>query len=143
MSLVRNSGSTSARNPSVGFLKVCQEAFLTICKHLMLPCFEKSPNRANVALSRARHGMFILGNSDDLACQSNMWKGIIEELKETDSIGPGLPIMCHNHPNAVNFVTSPGQLPAVAPDGEHCHLIQKLVTDNGPKAAAYSLATPN
>jgi hypothetical protein len=110
---------------------------------MLIPYFAKSPNRANVALSRARHGMFILGNSDDLACQSDMWKGVVEELKESDCIGPGFPITCYNHPNTLRFVTSPGQLPAIAPDGEDHSSLRQGLTDKGLKAVACYLAESN
>ncbi|KAG9009435.1 hypothetical protein FRB93_005371 [Tulasnella sp. JGI-2019a] len=102
LSLVRNSGTAqTARRGGIGFLK--------------------SNNRANVALSRARHGLYILGNADDLSSQSGMWKRIVQELTERDCLGPALPIACNRHPETVKTIDKPGQLPFHAPDGG-CHL---------------------
>lgn len=70
-----------------------------------------------VALSRAREGMFVLGNAEQLSGRSNMWKKVIEELCENDSCGPALPVACHQHPESVNYISEPGQLPSFAPDG--------------------------
>jgi hypothetical protein len=49
-----------------------------------------------------------------------MWGKIIEELEEKDLVGPALPIVCHRHPNEVKYVSEPGQLPQIAPDGLFC-----------------------
>ncbi|KAI6021428.1 hypothetical protein BKA83DRAFT_166314 [Pisolithus microcarpus] len=81
LSLVRNSGSLEdeigwnyTTRPNIGFLK--------------------SDNRTNVALSRAREGLYIFGNADNLSSQSGMWRSIIEELQANDSLGTALPIAC-------------------------------------------------
>ncbi|KIO31498.1 hypothetical protein M407DRAFT_67824, partial [Tulasnella calospora MUT 4182] len=97
LSLVRNSGQTPARGRNVGFLN--------------------SENRTNVALSRAKEGLYILGNSEDLCRQSKMWRGVVAELKRHDQIGPGIPISCYLHPETVNIVSEPGQLAQISPDG--------------------------
>ncbi|KAG8908575.1 hypothetical protein FRC01_007332 [Tulasnella sp. 417] len=93
LSLARNSGGNPA-NRGIGFLK--------------------SKNRTNVALSRAREGMYILGNADDLA-QSEMWRGVIVELKRQEAIGPAIPIACHRHPQKVTLISAPGQIARHAP----------------------------
>jgi hypothetical protein len=49
-----------------------------------------------------------------------MWGKIIEELEEKDLVGPALPIVCHRHPDTVNYVSEPGQLSQIAPDGSFC-----------------------
>mmetsp|Transcript_97527 Transcript_97527/g.173686 ORF Transcript_97527/g.173686 Transcript_97527/m.173686 type:complete len:1578 (+) Transcript_97527:459-5192(+) len=49
-------------------------------------------NRINVALTRARHGMFIVGNSDMLQTHT-LWKQIIEELNTDQSIGDTMPLI--------------------------------------------------
>ncbi|KAG8902313.1 hypothetical protein FRC00_012826 [Tulasnella sp. 408] len=71
----------------------------------------------NVALSRAREGMYILGNADDLA-QSEMWRGVIAELKRQEAIGPAITITCHRHPQKVTLIDAPGQITLHAPTGE-------------------------
>ncbi|KNZ77104.1 NFX1-type zinc finger-containing protein 1 [Termitomyces sp. J132] len=101
LSLVRNAGSTEDKLPrqqsTIGFLK--------------------SDNRTNVALSRAKEGLFILGNAPQLASRSNMWHGVINELDQEQCIGEGFPIACHHHPDIINYASKPGQLQLIAPDG--------------------------
>lgn len=46
-----------------------------------------------------------------------MWHSVIEELDVQDALGPGLPIACHRHPERVEYVSRPGQLSRIAPDG--------------------------
>ena len=49
-----------------------------------------------------------------------MWGKIIEELEEKGLVGSALPIVCHRHPDATKYVSEPGQLPQIAPDGSFC-----------------------
>ncbi|KAK0470915.1 hypothetical protein IW261DRAFT_1586260 [Armillaria novae-zelandiae] len=98
VSLVRNSGTFDSEN-SIGFLK--------------------SPNRINVALSRAQHGLYILGNASNL-CQNPTWKTIIDEMEQQDQIGFGFPAVCPRHPEQRHVIMEPGQLSDVAPKGGCC-----------------------
>ncbi|KAK0433784.1 hypothetical protein EV421DRAFT_1718181 [Armillaria borealis] len=98
VSLVRNSGSFDSEN-SIGFLK--------------------SANRINVALSRAQHGLYILGNASNLR-QNPTWKTIIDEMEQRDQIGFGFPVICPRHPEQRSIITEPGQLSVVAPEGGCC-----------------------
>ncbi|KAG0209060.1 hypothetical protein BGX28_000160 [Mortierella sp. GBA30] len=80
--------------------------------------FLKSPNRANVLLSRAKHGMFILGNAGLMKHERNgIWPKVMDELERNDRVGPGFPIICKNHPNTKNIIDSPEILRTVAPNG--------------------------
>ncbi|KAG8955990.1 hypothetical protein FRC04_006439 [Tulasnella sp. 424] len=98
LSLVRNSGEGSTGGKKIGFLK--------------------STNRANVALSRAREGLYILGNADDLlASGSAMWSGVIDQLRRNEQIGPAFPLSCSRHPGTAIEVSKPGQIAIHAPDG--------------------------
>ena len=47
--------------------------------------FLSNPNRMNVALSRARHGLIILGNTETLS-QDNNWKEYVDYLIENDAV---------------------------------------------------------
>ncbi|KAK0443129.1 uncharacterized protein EV420DRAFT_1067387 [Desarmillaria tabescens] len=98
VSLVRNSGSFDS-DESIGFLK--------------------SANRINVALSRAQHGLYVLGNASNLR-QNPTWKTIIDEMEQRDQIGFGFPVICPRHPEQRNTITAPGQLSVVAPEGGCC-----------------------
>lgn len=74
-----------------------------------------------VALSRARKGLFILGNALNLASRSDMWRSIIDELEQNDAIGNAFPIACQRHPDTVEYVSEPGKLPRLAPDGVYLY----------------------
>ncbi|KAH9895168.1 P-loop containing nucleoside triphosphate hydrolase protein [Cubamyces lactineus] len=79
--------------------------------------FLKSENRTNVALSRAREGLYIMGNAQNLSAKSKMWRTVLDELTKRDCLGNAFPIVCQRHPDAVQHVSKPGQLPRLAPDG--------------------------
>jgi len=71
-----------------------------------------------VALSRAKEGLFILGNAVQLAEKSPLWRHVIKELEEQDCLGEAFPIACHRHPESTTYISAPGKLSEVAPDGE-------------------------
>lgn len=55
--------------------------------------FMKMANRINVMLSRAQHGMYILGNEATLRAnttQAPMWPQVLDRLHEMDAVGPEL-----------------------------------------------------
>ncbi|THH30127.1 hypothetical protein EUX98_g4067 [Antrodiella citrinella] len=79
--------------------------------------FLKSENRTNVALSRAREGLYIFGNHYDLSSRSKMWRSIIEQLEKDHCVGEELPVVCAQHKDRVQYISKPGQLPQIAPDG--------------------------
>jgi len=72
-----------------------------------------------VALSRAREGLFILGNALNLASRSHMWRSVIDELEHNESVGEAFPIVCQRHPDIIEYVSEPGKLPRLAPDGKY------------------------
>jgi len=53
--------------------------------------FLKTDNRVCVALSRARHGLFMIGNMSCLKAESETWNRINDILVEMKSIGSILP----------------------------------------------------
>jgi len=56
--------------------------------------FLKMENRVNVALSRAKHGLYIIGNMECLAGpeNGNIWKSVRKTLEQQEAIGPALPL---------------------------------------------------
>ncbi|KAK9808579.1 hypothetical protein WJX72_000022 [[Myrmecia] bisecta] len=68
--------------------------------------FLKTRNRINVMLSRAKHGMYILGNVDSLCAsrKHRMWPQVLEMLEADDCVGPALPVVCQNHPATVTLI---------------------------------------
>lgn len=59
--------------------------------------FLKDSHRVNVALSRARKGLYCIGNFDCLAENSSLWQNIISDLTAQRAIGRELEIFCQNH----------------------------------------------
>lgn len=79
LSLVRNNN----RN-SVGFLRI--------------------DNRVCVALSRARNGLYILGNIRMLASSSPLWAHMEQVLTEHGEIGEEFPLRCDRHHQTIQKV---------------------------------------
>ena len=61
-------------------------------------------NRMVVALSRARHGMFILGNADLLAKRSALWRGVVDQLKGSGCVASTLPCLAGPKPGSQRTV---------------------------------------
>ena len=68
--------------------------------------FLKATNRTNVALSRAKRGLYIVGNAECLmaARSAGIWPHVIATLEEGGRIGPALPLVCQNHPDTGTLV---------------------------------------
>ncbi|XP_067650930.1 NFX1-type zinc finger-containing protein 1-like [Haliotis asinina] len=65
-------------------------------------------NRICVALSRAKEGMFAVGNFHLFAEKSPLWASIVETLQSTNSVGPHLLLRCRNHPEMTVPVSNAG-----------------------------------
>ncbi|KAK3095095.1 hypothetical protein FSP39_010254 [Pinctada imbricata] len=61
--------------------------------------FLEIENRVCVALSRAKHGFFVIGNLKLMAKKSKLWKKVIYYAKRENAFGDGLYLQCQNHPN--------------------------------------------
>ncbi|KAK2915291.1 NFX1-type zinc finger-containing protein 1 [Channa argus] len=59
--------------------------------------FLNIPNRVCVALSRAKKGLYCIGNREILG-QVKLWSNIFHTLSEKGQVGPGLTLCCQNHP---------------------------------------------
>ncbi|XP_051269576.1 NFX1-type zinc finger-containing protein 1 [Dicentrarchus labrax] len=60
--------------------------------------FLNIPNRVCVALSRAKKGLYCIGNSAMLG-QVKLWSNIFYTLREKNQIGDALTLCCQNHPD--------------------------------------------
>ncbi|CAG8179548.1 unnamed protein product [Penicillium salamii] len=78
--------------------------------------FLRTSNRINVLLSRAQHGMYIIGNSET-SRYVPMWAKVIHLLEQGRNIGPALELKCPRHPGTVMNVSSPGSLIDLSPEG--------------------------
>lgn len=67
--------------------------------------FLKIPNRVCVALSRAKKGLFCIGNME-LLSRVPLWSSINDVLKEGGLIGKELKLQCVNHPNTETYVST-------------------------------------
>ncbi|KAH8976901.1 hypothetical protein EDB92DRAFT_1938185 [Lactarius akahatsu] len=76
----------------------------------------QSSNRINVALSRAKHGLYILGNASNLR-KSETWRTVLDEMEKEDQLDYGFPIVCPRHPQSRQLISKPGQLPTHSPKG--------------------------
>ncbi|TEY84121.1 hypothetical protein BOTCAL_0021g00440 [Botryotinia calthae] len=59
--------------------------------------FLRTTNRINVLLSRAQHGMYLIGNSETYSSVA-MWKHVLGMLRETNSVGDSFALCCPRHP---------------------------------------------
>lgn len=81
--------------------------------------FLKDANRINVLLSRAKHGMYLLGNEKAL-CRSNhskMWPLVLEILKKNNCFGDSLALRCQNHSETVTRIKRASQFEELVGDG--------------------------
>ncbi|XP_007548089.1 NFX1-type zinc finger-containing protein 1 isoform X1 [Poecilia formosa] len=60
--------------------------------------FLNIPNRVCVALSRAKKGLYCIGNSEILS-RVELWSNIFHTLREKEQVGRALTLCCQNHPN--------------------------------------------
>uniref|UniRef100_A0AAV1UBF8 RZ-type domain-containing protein n=1 Tax=Peronospora matthiolae TaxID=2874970 RepID=A0AAV1UBF8_9STRA len=79
--------------------------------------FLKTPNRINVLLSRAKHGLILVGHGDLLRTKSPLWCQVIDHLQKDECYGTGLPLKCQRHSDDLRFATNPGSFAELAPDG--------------------------
>ena len=60
--------------------------------------FVKDDNRLCVALSRAKQGLYVMGNFSMLEKESSLWAKMMETAKEAGCFGDALSLFCENHP---------------------------------------------
>ncbi|OAL52703.1 hypothetical protein IQ07DRAFT_535610 [Pyrenochaeta sp. DS3sAY3a] len=78
--------------------------------------FLKTTNRINVLLSRAQHGMYLIGNTDTYS-NVPMWQKVIDMLRARESVGPSLQLCCPRHPDTAIQVQKPGDFATFSPEG--------------------------
>ena len=80
------------------------------------PGFLKTSNRINVLLSRAQHGMYIIGDAENFK-HVHVWDQVIDMFAQTDSIGPSLALCCPRHPKTAIEVSTADDFAVKAPEG--------------------------
>ncbi|KAF3914170.1 hypothetical protein AA313_de0210225 [Arthrobotrys entomopaga] len=86
--------------------------------------FLRSPERANVLLSRARKGLFILGDVHTAIGgpqNPTPWGPVVDMLMKEKKILEGIPIICEKHPDQAYDCATPEQLDWQTPEGR-CRL---------------------
>lgn len=78
--------------------------------------FLKTTNRINVLLSRAQHGMYLIGNSETYS-KVQMWQAVIGLLRGSDSVGNSLALCCPRHRETPIEVSEPDDFPRLSPEG--------------------------
>ncbi|PVH68320.1 P-loop containing nucleoside triphosphate hydrolase protein [Cadophora sp. DSE1049] len=78
--------------------------------------FLRTTNRINVLLSRAQHGMYLIGNTDTYS-NIPMWAKVLGMLGATDSVGKALGLCCPRHPDAEIQVRQPDDFARLSPEG--------------------------
>ncbi|XP_069114828.1 NFX1-type zinc finger-containing protein 1-like [Argopecten irradians] len=97
--------------------------------------FLKESNRICVALSRAKAGLYVIGNCTMLRENSGLWKQILDKAEAKGLLGTSLSLCCRNHTqiktnvsDANDFQKVPGggcllKCSAELPCGHHCDRI--------------------
>ncbi|KAI4189062.1 MAG: hypothetical protein L6R41_001729 [Letrouitia leprolyta] len=89
--------------------------------------FLKTSNRINVLLSRAQHGMYIIGNSDTARIVP-MWDRVITILGNDGNLGPTLALCCPRHKE--RQIECPSVCGERCPDAQYCQkCAEKSVKD--------------
>jgi hypothetical protein len=78
--------------------------------------FLRTSNRINVLLSRAQHGMYIIGNSETCA-HVPMWAQVIDILRQSGNIGSQLELQCPRHRDTPLLVSEPDHFLQLSPEG--------------------------
>ncbi|OMP88721.1 NFX1-type zinc finger-containing protein 1 [Diplodia seriata] len=78
--------------------------------------FLKTSNRINVLLSRAQHGMFIIGNSKT-AGSVEMWQDVLDILRAGGNIGTSFELQCPRHPRTLIAAGKPDDFAQYSPEG--------------------------
>lgn len=79
--------------------------------------FLKTSNRINVALSRAQHGMYIVGDAENASHKVEMWARIVAMLTEDACLGSELELQCPRHPDTLIAVSEPDDFMTFSPEG--------------------------
>jgi hypothetical protein len=102
--------------------------------------FLKTTNRINVLLSRAKHGMFLIGNTDTYSTV-DMWQDVIGMLRADESVGSSLSLCCPRHPDKIMEIREPEDFAKYSPEGgcsETC--IDRLDCGHSCRAKCHSEA---
>ncbi|RYP53611.1 hypothetical protein DL768_001475 [Monosporascus sp. mg162] len=76
--------------------------------------FLSTENRVNVLLSRAQHGMYIIGNAETYA-NVPIWVNVRHQLEEMDAFGEAFTLLCPRHDDMPIQCSEPSDFPEPSP----------------------------
>ena len=97
--------------------------------------FLKTTNRINVLLSRAQHGMYLIGNLDTYS-NIQMWARVHGMLQGTDSVGKALGLCCPRHTDTEIEVVQPEDFARLSPEGGCQLACDRRLADCGHRCQA-------
>ncbi|KAF7716581.1 Zinc finger C3H1-type domain-containing protein [Penicillium ucsense] len=78
--------------------------------------FLRTENRINVLLSRAQHGMYLIGNAETYL-NVPMWADVHSQLQHANAVGTELALSCPRHPETPILCAEPHDFERKSPDG--------------------------
>ncbi|KAJ5470393.1 hypothetical protein N7530_007750 [Penicillium desertorum] len=78
--------------------------------------FLRTENRINVLLSRAQHGIYLIGNSETYL-NVPMWADVHAQLTQTNAVGRELALCCPRHPEVPILCSEPHEFETKSPEG--------------------------
>jgi hypothetical protein len=78
--------------------------------------FLRTSNRINVLLTRAKHGMYLIGDVNTYR-QVPMWDDVYHKLSGAATVGTKLELCCPRHPDAIILCSKPGHFNIMSPAG--------------------------
>ncbi|KAJ5578691.1 uncharacterized protein N7459_007655 [Penicillium hispanicum] len=78
--------------------------------------FLRTENRINVLLSRAQHGMYLIGNSETYL-NVPMWADVHTQLAYANAVGTELALCCPRHPETPILCSEPRDFERKSPEG--------------------------
>ena len=79
--------------------------------------FLSNSNRVCVALSRARHGLYCIGNLTQLWAKSELWRQILTYVQNAGLLVTKLNLVCQKHPNYSKEVADSNDFRTLFPEG--------------------------
>ncbi|KAJ5915677.1 hypothetical protein N7466_011610 [Penicillium verhagenii] len=78
--------------------------------------FLRTENRINVLLSRAQHGMYLIGNAETYL-NVPMWADVHSQLTRANAVGTELALCCPRHPDTSIICSEPHDFERKSPEG--------------------------
>jgi len=97
--------------------------------------FLRTENRINVLLSRAQHGMYLIGNAKTYQNVA-MWADVHQQLSEREAVGTSIALCCPRHPDTPILCSEPAQFATKSPEGGCSLICDKRLEPCGHKCPA-------